>query len=720
MTLVFVILQERMPHASEQRMRGTIEESLRQEWEYILAVHRERMAANFRDFTRDAATLRALAAEDENAASIAIASTYNRLHGRGVITGLVVVSARGKTLFSAADSGRLSMPLAALDKTQAQLETISGLEHTSDGRWGIVYALPIFGDQNALLGSVLLFYDLTKIIDRRASATADSWLLTNRMHQRVHSAGALANDQHIAQLIKQDGFRIFEINGRSIQVVTVELGDTGNTESLHLSKLIDVTPQIQAARAQAAIEYAVLGIVMVGTLVWIFTFVVRASAVLSKQQQQQIAELKTANHEKELATQELHRVHAELWQTLSAKEMVRRENSRMSQLNQVLLESIGEGILGLDTSGTIIFANPAAEQMLGYGRGELTTRSITEFAGVTVSTHLAAAKSYVVARTVFEGRDHVAFPVAYTYAQLNESGTHNGSVLTFNDISKQEAFEQQLVAEKDAQTQLLKKLEEAQSQLVQAEKMASIGQLAAGVAHEINNPVGYVSSNLHSLRSYIEELIGALESGINAGTNQPQNKSFDLAFVKDDLQQLLRESEEGIERVTQIVRDLKDYSHVDGIGWTFADLHRGLDSTLNIVRNEIKYKADVVKEYGKLLPVECMVGKLNQVFTNLLVNAAQAIENRGTIWLRTGQDDNWVWVEVEDSGKGIDAAHMQRIFEPFFTTKPIGKGTGLGLSVSYGIVEKHGGRIEVASEMGKGTRFRVWLPVTQAQREAGA
>lgn len=719
-TAVFVVLQERARHAADARLRDSVHESLQQEWRQIVTTHRERMAATFREFTRDAATLHALSSEDSTAARTAIAPSYNRLYGAGVVTGLVVASARGTVLFNASDPGTLGMPLAALDMAMAQRTTISGLEHTLDGRWGIVHAMPVFDAQRAVLGGVLLYRDMGNVIDDRAASTDNSWLLSDHRRGRVHSAGELANSEEVMRAAQKHGARTLDFGDRSVQIVTIELVDTDGSEALHLTKLTDVTAAVGAARAEAVVEYAVLGVVMAGILGWIFQFVVRASAALSAQQQQQIVQLEAANHDKERAVQELQRVHAELWQTFAAKEAAQRENARMNQLNQVLLESAGEGIVGLDNAGRIVFANPAAERLLGYGRGELNTRAIADFADARVNADLAAAESCVVAHAVFERRDHLFFPVAYTCAPVVESDVRSGSVLTFNDISAQKAFERQLVAEKDAQAKLIKKLEEAQSQLLQAEKMASIGQLAAGVAHEINNPVGYVSSNLHSLRTYVEELIGALESATHAGPGKPQNKAFDLAFIKDDLQQLLRESEEGVERVKQIVRDLKDFSHVDSAGWAFADIHRGLDSTLNIVRNEIKYKADVIKDYGTLLPVECMVGQLNQVFTNLLVNAAQAIESRGTIWLRTGQQDKWVWVEVEDNGKGIPAAYLPRIFEPFFTTKPVGKGTGLGLSVSYGIVEKHGGRIEVASEVGKGTRFRVWLPVTQAQREASA
>jgi len=263
-----------------------------------------------------------------------------------------------------------------------------------------------------------------------------------------------------------------------------------------------------------------------------------------------------------------------------------------------------------------------------------------------------------------------------------------------------------------------------QHQLLQSEKMASVGQLAAGVAHEINNPIGYIFSNLGSLDRYLKNILSVMDTYEDAEaaimdvptlTRVKQAKdASDLAFIKEDIQSLMGECKEGITRVKKIVQDLKDFSHIDSNDeWQWVDLHQGLDSTLNIVRNELKYKAEIVKQYADLPEVECLPSQLNQVFLNLLVNAGHAIEVRGTITLRSGVADEQVWVEIEDSGKGIAPEHLQRIFDPFFTTKPVGTGTGLGLSLSYGIIQKHHGKIEVNSELGRGTRFRVWLPIQQ-------
>ncbi|BAN36096.1 hypothetical protein SCD_n02288 [Sulfuricella denitrificans skB26] len=282
---------------------------------------------------------------------------------------------------------------------------------------------------------------------------------------------------------------------------------------------------------------------------------------------------------------------------------------------------------------------------------------------------------------------------------------------------------QTLQTEREEQRVLITRLEEAQNQLLQSEKMASIGQLAAGVAHEINNPIGYVNSNLGSLDTYIQSIfnvVAAYELAENAITDstalssvQAAKQAADLEFLREDISALMAESRDGITRVKKIVQDLKDFSHVDEAEWQWTDLHSGIDTTLNIVWNELKYKTEVIKEYGNLPEVNCFPSQLNQVFMNLLVNAGHAIETRGTITIRTGAEGERVWVEIADSGKGIAPEHLTRIFEPFFTTKPVGTGTGLGLSLSYGIIQKHNGHIEVESVIGNGTMFRVWLPVQQ-------
>ena len=266
-----------------------------------------------------------------------------------------------------------------------------------------------------------------------------------------------------------------------------------------------------------------------------------------------------------------------------------------------------------------------------------------------------------------------------------------------------------------------------ESQLVQSEKLASLGQLAAGVAHEINNPIGFISSNLGTLDGYfkqLQDMLDAYREAENAiGSNEvieqlgQVRERVELVFLREDIPLLIKESKEGIGRVGQIVKDLKEFSRVDSNQeWQWTNLQQGIESTLNIVANELKYKADVVKEFQKLPDIECLPSQINQVIMNLIVNASQAIgPERGTITLRTGLEGETVSIEIVDTGIGIEPDNLQKIFDPFYTTKPVGQGTGLGLSLSYGIVKKHRGDISVRSEVGVGSTFRVELPVRQSK-----
>ncbi|HEX5686885.1 MAG TPA: ATP-binding protein [Ideonella sp.] len=262
-----------------------------------------------------------------------------------------------------------------------------------------------------------------------------------------------------------------------------------------------------------------------------------------------------------------------------------------------------------------------------------------------------------------------------------------------------------------------------QAQLVQQGNLASIGQLAAGVAHEINNPIGFIFSNFGTLEHYLDHLfrlLAAHERAEPAASLRSLYEELQIDYLKEDVPMLMRESKDGILRVRQIVQDLKDFSRVDSAQqFQPAQLHQGIDSTLNVVANEIRYQADVVKEYGQLPPVECLASQINQVVMNLVVNAAHAMgSNRGRIVIRTGATADEAWFEVADNGSGIPPEVLPQIFDPFFTTKPVGKGTGLGLSLSYGIVQKHRGRISVDSEVGRGTTFRVTLPLRQTAEAA--
>lgn len=313
-------------------------------------------------------------------------------------------------------------------------------------------------------------------------------------------------------------------------------------------------------------------------------------------------------------------------------------------------------------------------------------------------------------------------------AHQRDQGGQLQRFVVFYDVTARRAREVELQQRHDELQRTHRRLAGTQEQLLQSEKMASIGLLAAGVAHEINNPIGYVHSNLGTLQEYL----GALTTLVDAYAEALQaedpvsrreairemRERLDVDFMLGDLPQLLSESREGIERVTKIVQDLKEFSHVGrDEPMRPADLAKGLESTLNIVWNDLKYKVRLEKHYSDMPPVECHPSEINQVFMNLLINAGQAIAGRGVIVLASGVEDDEVWISVGDSGCGIPEEALQRIFDPFYTTKPIGRGTGLGLAICYSIVAKHHGRIEVSSTVGSGSTFRVVLPIVQPEGE---
>ena len=297
------------------------------------------------------------------------------------------------------------------------------------------------------------------------------------------------------------------------------------------------------------------------------------------------------------------------------------------------------------------------------------------------------------------------------------------TIVTIHDSTELKKAAEELTRKNLRLNETLAALKRSQAKVLHQEKMASIGQLAAGVAHEINNPIGFINSNLSTLGKYLSRLSGFLAvqaECIAAGAPPEQVESvrqqqarLKIDYIVKDLEDLVRESLEGAERVRSIVADLKSFSRVDESEYKQADLNECLRSTINIVWNEIKYKATLKKELGEIPRTRCYPQQMNQVFMNLLVNAAHAIEHQGIITVRSWEEDGYVCVSVADTGHGIPEENLNRIFEPFFTTKEVGKGTGLGLSITYDIVKKHNGEITVRSEPGKGTVFTVRIPVVE-------
>ncbi|MEW5821392.1 MAG: ATP-binding protein [Cyanobacteriota bacterium] len=320
--------------------------------------------------------------------------------------------------------------------------------------------------------------------------------------------------------------------------------------------------------------------------------------------------------------------------------------------------------------------------------------------------------------------------------QLSESFNRMAEELKHN-INELEEYKNELEVKVAQRTEELeksntdlseayKKLKSTQAQLVHSEKMASLGQLVAGVAHELNNPINFIYGNMPHLKNYINDfklLLGKYEdSKIDTEKISDINKlkeDINWDFLLPDLDLLIKDCYNGAQRAKDIIQDLKKFSRIGEAEFKYSDLHEGLDSTLNLLINSLKNKIEVEKEYGKLEKIECYPDQLNQVFMNLLSNAIQAMpkekidSKEAKIWITTKQIDRRVIITIKDNAKGIKEESLKNIFDPFFTTKPVGEGTGLGLSITYGIIEKHHGKIEVESKIGEGTMFTIELPIHQ-------
>jgi two-component system NtrC family sensor kinase len=282
----------------------------------------------------------------------------------------------------------------------------------------------------------------------------------------------------------------------------------------------------------------------------------------------------------------------------------------------------------------------------------------------------------------------------------NQSSIAIENAKAFDEIAK---LNESLEARVEERT---RELREIQMQLMQSEKLKSLGQLVAGVAHELNNPIGFVHANLQLLDEFIEKLARAQERG------------EDTVKIRDAITKLLKRSREGTERVKQIVQDLRTFSRMDQADLQSAQLCDEIDRTIALMEPRFKGGVEVVREYQPLPEVRCYPGQLNQVFLNLLMNACDVLENGGKIFVRTEPTDGGVRIEFEDTGPGIPESIRSRIFDPFFTTKEVGKGTGLGLSLSHGIIERHGGRLQVVSRPGRGAIFQIDLPLVAPEQGA--
>jgi len=429
---------------------------------------------------------------------------------------------------------------------------------------------------------------------------------------------------------------------------------------------------------------------------------------------------------------EIHRLNNKI----SRLQRITKDLQESQEFSQALFQATQTGML-LIQMGTrqIMDANPAAADILGLDMEELVGESISRFVSFRnpEEDFLEPACCRVVnaPREILHADGH---PIQVLLSVDRISGNNQGLLLLgFLDITAQKLAEDELKKSHQELSLALTELQQHKNHIVQSEKLASIGQLAAGVAHEINNPVGYVSSNLGTIQEYIETMRAVLElfkqlQDLPEGQAEQRDvlvsrinkikEEEDLDFILEDIDNVLQESMEGVVRVAEIVQNLKSFAREDSSEKCFHDVNEGVEAMIKVVWNELKYCCNVEKNLGDIPPVEGHGGQINQVIMNMLVNAAHAMpEEGGQITVSTELVGEEVIISIADTGCGMSQETMARIFDPFFTTKDIGKGTGLGLSISHGIIEDHGGRIEVESEPGKGTTFRIHLPAASRPEE---
>lgn len=373
---------------------------------------------------------------------------------------------------------------------------------------------------------------------------------------------------------------------------------------------------------------------------------------------------------------------------------------------EIIMQSIGNILMVFDENGKLSFINTKAKEVLNYNDELIGKAELSDFFNFSFN-ELVKGNSALEYETTCKTNANESIPVLVSVTVLyDDDGNPNGIIISAQD---------------------LRAFKTLQNRLVQSEKMASLGTIAAGVAHEINNPVSFIQSNLSTIKSYDEsikkiifnyrhlEMLATEHSdptflGVLEQIRQIRKEEA-IDYVLSDMHQAIVDSLEGTSRIRDIVQGLRSFSRADDSILEYVNLNDVLEGTLKLVWNELKYKCEVVKEFGELPSIRCFQRQISQVLMNLLINAVQAIEDKGRIVLKTEHQKDHIVITVTDNGKGISKENLSKIFDPFFTTKPVGTGTGLGLSISYGIVKKHGGSIEVQSELGKGTVFRLLFPV---------
>jgi PAS domain S-box-containing protein len=412
-----------------------------------------------------------------------------------------------------------------------------------------------------------------------------------------------------------------------------------------------------------------------------------------------------------------------------------------------LVENLPQNIFRKDLEGRFTFANQRFCSELGRTFEEISGRTDFDFFPASFAERYRRDDAAVISSgKILEAiEEHVTPDGKKLYVQVIKTPIYDadrqaigiqGIFWDVTDKKHSEAILQQtnrlLTEAVNSERQAIDKLKMAQSALVQTEKLAGLGQMVAGVAHEINNPLSFVNNNVAVLQRDVgalrdllmmyrqaESVIAAQNAELARSIRETEER-IDLPYTLGNLEELLMRSRDGLRRIQQIVRDLRDFARLDESDLLEIDLNEGIASTVNIIRGRAKKKQiQLDMDLGPLPKITCYPAKINQVVMNLLANAIDACDDHGRVKVHTESIDGKVMIEVADNGSGIEPAIRDRIFDPFFTTKPPGEGTGLGLSISYGIVQEHGGTIDLESAPGKGTCFKIQLPLTPPQRRDG-
>jgi len=429
-------------------------------------------------------------------------------------------------------------------------------------------------------------------------------------------------------------------------------------------------------------------------------------------------------------------------QNVSKEKALDKHYHEVELMFKTLTNAAKSAIISVNEDGAIEYCNPATLKLFEYEYKELHGQKIpmllySEESGFNVEEKgkFKVAQNFVAVKNVeLNGitRSGKKIPIELSISPYNVSNIRH-HVIIIQDINERKLVEAQRISyQNDLEKKnkeihdALEKTKRMQNQLVQSEKMASLGALISGIGHEINNPLAFVSSNLNRFGEYFSDLFSliekwkALEQELK-NTNQfieelNQIDSFedqiDFKFIQSDYEELMKHNLEGIDRIKKIVLQLRGFSHMSDANAIDADLNLAIDETLTLIWSELKYKATVIKKYGNIPMVSCQVSEIKQIFMNLLVNASQSIETKGDITIETLKEADNVVIKISDTGKGMNSEIKRKIFDPFFTTKAIGKGTGLGLWICMSIIQKHHGNIEVESEEGKGSTFKITLPIS--------